>query len=174
MSNGQLKNLIAEVSAIGRDAQALVAELQPKAQQGANLTQAELRKIKALVKRSEEAMSAAEQRAKERRAAQIRELEALVRSIESSLAVPGLSQRAVDDLKQLKRNKLAQLVRLRTRAGLDFGGILSAAEVQEIAAVLKEARAAVARKKRAAGFLGSLLKIANLSLGIVAKAGGMM
>ena len=173
MSN-RIRNVIAEISSIGKDAQALVAELQPKAQQGKNLTLAELKKIDALVKRSEAAMSAAEERAKKGREAQIKELDKLVKSINLSLGTPGLSQRAIDDLKQLKRNKLSQLVRLKARAALDFGGILSPAEIQEIAGVLKEAKAAVARKKKVAGFLGSIVKIANLAISIVGKAGGLM
>ena len=171
MSNGKAINVIEEVASIGEDAQALVAEFQPKAQQGKDLTKAELRKIDKLVKRSEAAISAAEQRAKETRKAQIAELEKLVKSIELSLTTPGLTPTAINDLKKLKRNKLAQLTRLKTRAALDFGGILSPAEIKDIATVLQQARNAVASKKKAAAFLGSMLNIANLAIGIVTKAG---
>jgi len=174
MSNGKVTNVIEEVSSIGKDAQALVAELQPKAQQGADLTNAELKKIDRLVKRSEAAMSAAEVRAKERRKAQISELDKLINNITLSLGTPGLSQTAIDDLKRLKRNKLAQVVRLKTRAALDFGGILSPAEIKDIATVLKQAKADVAAKKKAAAVLGSILQIANLAISIVGKVGALV
>lgn len=171
MSNGKAKNVVEEVSSIGKDAEALVAELQPKAQQDKNLTQAELKKIDKLVKRSEAAMSAANVRAKETRKAQIAELEKLVKSIDLSLSTPGLTQTTINDLKKLKRNKLAQLTRLEGRAALDFGGLLSPTEIKEIATVLQQAKKAVASKKKAAAFLGSILKIANFAISIVAKLG---
>ena len=40
----------------------------------------------------------------------------------------------------------------------------------QVAEVLKEAKAAVAKRKKAAAFVGSVLKIANLAIGIVGKA----
>ena len=174
MSNDRLTGVLAEVDSIGKDAQALVAELQPKAQEGKSLTQAELAKVKALVGRADAAMAAAEERAKERREARIQELEELVKNINISLATPGLSTGVVNDLKRMKRNKLAQLTRLKTRAALDFGGVLSATEVQEIADVLAEAKAAVAGRKKAAGFLGSILKIASLAVSITGKVGALI
>ncbi len=173
MSKKVSKDVIAEVSSIGKDAQALVAELQPKAQQGKDLTAAEKKKIAGLVKRSTEAMKAAETRAKKRRQDQIAELGKLLDSIKLSLGTPGLSETAIKDLKQLRRNTRAKLVRLETRAGLDFGGILSAAEIKAIEAVLKEAKNAVERKKKVAAFLGSLIKVANLAISIVGKAGSL-
>lgn len=170
MSNGKAENIIDEVRSIGKDAQALAAEIQPRAQQGEDLSAAELQKIDAMVKRAENAMSTAKVQSKKRREAQIAELENLVNSINLSLGTPGLSSKVRSDLKKLKRNKLAQLTRLRTRAALDFGGILSAAEIMDITRVLKEANAAVAKKKKAAAFLGSLLSIANLAISIAGKA----
>lgn len=171
MSQGGKPGLIDTVKEIAGEARRIVEELKPKAAEGAELTQTELATIRKLVQRSEDAMSEANRLAKERRQQEIAELEELIESIESGLSTPGLSRSARDDLKNLKRRRRAQLLNLQTREALDFGGILTAPQVEEITAVLKRAKQDVAKKKKAAAFVATLLKVADIGVGIVRKAG---
>lgn len=162
--------VIDRVKTIGADATELLELARPKAAGGADLTAAEIKKIGQLVKRSEATMSEASERAKAARREQIAELESHIENLTMTLATPGLSRTARDDLKALRRNRRAQLLNLQTREALDFGGILTADQVAEIGSVLKRAKADVAQKKKAAAFLASLTKIADLSVSIVRKA----
>ena len=111
-------------------------------------------------------------RAKARRAAEIEELKNQIDDIEASLAVP-LDQDTVDFLKRKRRNLRARLLDKQTKAALDFGGILSAAELAVIQGLLAEAKQAVARRKKAARYIKNLFQIADLAGGIVRKAHGI-
>jgi len=169
------KELIDTVESIGKDARALLDIAQRKAalkRKKANLSKAEIRQIDALIKRSEETISEASELAKARRNGEIEELKSQIKDIEASLAIP-LDQDTIDFLKNRKRNLRARLLDKQTKAALDFAGILSAAEIGNIQELLLEAKQAVARRKRAAGFIKSLLQIADLAAGIVRKTSGM-
>ena len=121
------------------------------------------------MKRSEAALTEASQLAKEQRREQIKELEKMVKQLESALATPGLPGSARAELQALKRKKRAQLVRLLARESMDFGGILTATQVERIKEVLKRAKQDVARKKKAAAFLATVIEVADISLSIVGK-----
>ncbi len=174
MAQTDKPSVIDKVKGIAGDAQKLAAELKPKAEQGANLTKKELDAIRKLVQRSEAAMSDANQRAKERRQQEIKALEELIQSITSALGTPGLSANARNDLKNLRRRRRAQLLHLQTRAALDFGGILTANQIKEIAELLKRAKQEVANKKKAAAFLTTVVRIADIALSVGRKVGGAL
>lgn len=166
------KQLIGTVGSIGKDAKALLEIARTKAAKTgtqANLSQAEIKSFAALVKRSEEAMAVASERAKQRRLDEIAELEAAIEDIDKSLAL-NLPADAVKLCKRNKRNLRARLLNRQLKVGLDFSGILTTAQVDEIKGLLVEAKQAVAKKKKAAGFIKNLMQIADLSMSIVAKA----
>lgn len=173
MSPNGKPSILEMVSSIAKDAQVLAAELQPPASAGADITPQQLNAVKKLIETSEATLDEASQRARERRQAQIKELQNLIDSLELALTTPGLSPTAREDLKRKRRNRLTQLARLQAKEALDFGGILTTARLEEITQVLREANRAVAQRKRAAAFLGSLLKIADLALGIAGKLAGL-
>lgn len=173
MGGDRTKGLIEKVKGIADEARSLVDELQPKAQANAELTKAQLGRISKLVARAEATMSEANERAKAARKTEIEELEGLIKSVTTALGTPGLSNSARKELQDLRRRRRAQLLNLQTREALDFGGILSATQIQEIADVLKRAKQDVARKKKAAGFVASLMRIADIAVGIVRKASGV-
>jgi hypothetical protein len=167
--------LIGVVEEIGRDARELPDVARDRALRkgtGATLSSSELRRIATLVERSEATVTAASELARARREEEIRQLQAQIDDIEASLAVP-LDADTVDFLKRTRRKLRARLLDKQTRVALDFGGILSAAELNEVGELLAEAKQAVARRKRAAGFIKSLFRIADLAAGIVRKAGGI-
>ncbi len=165
--------VIAKVQGIADDAKSLINELQANTQANANLTDQQAASIAELVARSEATMGEASTQAKTARRAEIEELEGLIASFTTALATPGLPQSARSELQDLKRLRRAQLVNLQTREALDFGGILSAPQVLEIEDVLKRAKQDVATKKRAAGFVASLMRVADIAVGVVRKASGL-
>ena len=107
--------------------------------------------------------------AMDRKIKEIKELEKMVKQLESALATSGLPRSARAELQALKRKKRAQLVRLLTRESMDFGGILTSTQVERIKEVLKRAKQDVARKKKAAAFLATVIEVADISLSIVGK-----
>jgi hypothetical protein len=164
--------LLDAVLGIGEDAAALLDIARHKASSDASLTGSELRRIAALVRRAEQAMSEASALAKARRAAEIEEIEARIRDIELSLAAP-LDPETVEFLVRKRRNLRARLFDKQARVALDFGGILSASEVGEIQALLAEAKQAVARRRKAARFIKNLFQLVELSGSIVRRAQGL-
>ena len=169
MGDTEKPALIDQVKGIAEDAARLVDVLATRAAADADLTPRELAAIDDLVTRSEAALSEASQVARQRRREQISELEKIVKQTESALATPGLPASARAELQALKRRKRAQLVGLLARESMDFGGILSVAQVRRIEEVLRRARHEVARKKKAAAFLGIVLEVADISLSIVGR-----
>ena len=115
-------------------------------------------------------MSDAKLRAKAMRHKEIDELTQLIKDIELALATPDLDEDVRNDLKDLRRRRRAKLVRLQIRLGMDFSGILTPKQIQEIQEVLKRAKADVAKKKKAAAFLATIMKIADVALGVLGKA----
>jgi hypothetical protein len=169
MGDNDTPGLIDTVKSIGDEASRLVSVLTTKAAENADLTSRELKAIDKLVKQSEAALSEASQLAKKQRQVQIAELEKMVKQLESAIATPGLPRTARADLQALKRRKRAQLVGLLARESMDFGGILTATQVEHIRDVLKRAKKDIARKKKAAAFLATVMEVADISLSIVGK-----
>ncbi len=174
MSKAAARDLIDDVKAIGTQAKKLLDTVQTRATDQGKLSAGEIKQIAALVAKSEALLLAANQRAKTARDQQIVEFEEHIRQINSSLSTPGLSATAVSDLKALKRSRRAKLVRLQARAALDFGGILTTADVADISRVLKNARTATEKKQKATDFIASLVKIADLAINITGKAGKLV
>jgi hypothetical protein len=161
--------IIEAVKAIGEDAADLVALLSRKAADNADLSKRERVAIEELIARSEVVLNGASRIGKQRRREQIGSLEKLLKRLESALATPGLPADARRDLQRLKRSKRTQLVGLLSRESMDFGGILSVTQVEKIREVLTRAKQDVARKSKAAAFLGTLLEVADISLSIAGK-----
>ena len=174
MAESEVKGLIDDVKSIGERANQLLATIQNKAINQANLTSAEISQIKRLVEQSEVLMSEASQRARTARDQQIKELEEHIKNINLSLTTPSLSASTVSELKSLRRRRRAKLTRLQARAALDFGGVLTPEDITDISEILKKARHATQRKRKAADFIDSLIKIADLSIDIVGKAGKLV
>ena len=166
------KELIDTAVSIGEDAKQLFEIARNKASGDGNLSKTEINRIGSLIKRSEKALSEASERAKARRDTEIKELQEQITDIEATLSV-SLPRDTVDFLKREKRNLRARLHHRRVRAALDFGGILSEAELGKIQASLSETKQAVARRKKAAGFIKGLFQIAELAANVVAKASGV-
>lgn len=173
MSNGNGDSgdpgLIEVVKSIGQDAADLADILSRRAAADADLTKRERTAIETLIARSQSAMTEASALAKERRREQIGELEKLIKSLESAIANLGSQPEARRELQALKRSKRAQLVGLLTRESMDFGGILTVTQVERIRDVLTRAKRDVARRKKAAAFLSTLMEVADLSVSIVGK-----
>ena len=125
------------------------------------LSDRDLRQLRELVKE-------ASQRAKERRKVEIKAIEKLITGISDSLAVPGLSESTRKTLRNLRRRRRSQLLRLKSKEAMDFGGMLTPAQNKEIKDVLKRAKQDVARKKQATAFLGTLMRVADMALTIAA------
>ncbi len=168
------RSIVDTIRDIAGDAQDLVDLVTPKAAVDDTLSASELASISKLVKRAETALSDASVRAKQSRQQEIKELEKLVKSFTTALGVPGLSASARDNLKAIRRNRRAKLLRLQTQAAVDFGGILKPDEIKEIETLLKAARRDVARKKKAAAFVSTLLQIADKALIIAGKIASAM
>ena len=166
------KELIDTVVSIGEDAKDLFDIASNKASGDGSLTKAEINRIKTLTRRSEKALSDASERAKARRAAEIKEMQSQIDNIDASLSM-GLPSDTVKFLKRKKRNLRARLHDRQVRAALDFGGIISAADLANIQASLSEAKHAVARRKKADGFIKSLFQIMELATNIASKATGI-
>ena len=163
--------LLDRVKSIGADATRLMDVLTTRAADDAELTSGELAAIDRLIRQSEAVLSDASQLARKRRRKQIGQLKKLLTQLDGALATPGLSVATRTELGALKRRKRAQLVGLLARESMDFGGILTVTQVRRIEDVLKRARRTVARKKKAAAFLGIVLEVVDISLSIVGKVG---
>ena len=174
MARKPKSSLVDTVKRIGDDAVKILEAIKAKADDGADLTRKERDTIRALVKRSEDAFSDASKRAKARRKEQVVELKELIKNIDLALTTPGLDQGVRRDLRSLRRRRRARLVRLETRETMAFAGILTAREIREIADVLKRAKQDVRKKKNAAAFVGTVMKVADLALGIAAKGAAAM
>jgi Spy/CpxP family protein refolding chaperone len=168
----QKKELREKVEGVAEDAKKLIKILQSTAKKDkdAILSKKELDSIRRLIERSEDAMSDAKLKAKAMRHKEIDELTQLIKDIELALATPGLDEDVRNDLKNLRRRRRAKLVRLQIKLGMDFSGILTPKQIQEIQEVLKRAKADVAKKKKAAAFLATIMKIADVALGVLGKA----
>lgn len=168
----QKKELREKVEGVAEDAKKLIKILQSTAKKDkdAILSKKELDSIRRLIERSEDAMSDAKLKAKAMRHKEIDELTQLIKDIELALATPGLDEDVRNDLKNLRRRRRAKLVRLQIKLGMDFSGILTPKQIQEIQEVLKRAKADVAKKKKAAAFSATIMKIADVALGVLGKA----
>jgi Spy/CpxP family protein refolding chaperone len=168
----QRKELREKVEGVAEHAKKLIKILQSSAKKDkdAILSKKELDSIRRLIERSEDAMSDAKLKAKAMRHKEIDELTQLIKDIELALATPGLDEDVRNDLKNLRRRRRAKLIRLQIKLGMDFSGILTPKQIQEIQEVLKRAKADVAKKKKAAAFSATIMKIADVALGVLGKA----
>lgn len=169
-TNQPTDDAIEAVRAIGTRAQELNTLAQTRAMENGDLTDEEISMISDLIDQSEHALDHAKEQARHRCAEEMAELQTLIDQIDASLAVPGLDAETRDELKRLRRLRRAKLLRLQSREAVDFAGILTAQEVEEITTVLGQARHEVAQKQKAADFLSLLVRIADFSLKIVSKA----
>jgi hypothetical protein len=161
-----LKQSVAALKAVSKDASSLKNALQTLAQAGKNATATQKSNLKSLATRLG---AAAKDGARERRLAEIGQLSTTIKSHETSLSVPGLPsaiRRSIrSDLTALK----ARRVRLNARLGSDFGGVLTAAQIRRMDALVKKVKQDTAQKKAASAFLEGAEKIADLSLTIAGK-----
>lgn len=170
MLDAKNPSLIDTVREIASDAQEIVLSLQPKVAQSAELAPAERSAIDRLVRKAEETMAEANKLAKARRRQHIEDLQGQIDNLNLTLATPGLDSGTSATIKDILRKRMAQLLRLQTQEGLDFGGILSADQVREIEQVLVQAKQDVAEKKQAAAFLGTLMQVTDIALRVVSRA----
>ncbi len=169
MSKKKKSSLVGSLKDIVKEALNLVNALKPKVEKGVSISSKEFREITKLIKHSEDTLSEASKRGKQRRREQIQDLEQLIENLELALATPGLDENVRGNLKNLKRKKRAQLLHLGTKEAMDFGGILTTRKINEIEGLLKQAKSDVAKKKKASTLLGTLMKLADIGLSIAAK-----
>ena len=160
---------IGRVNKLVATAQRLANAIRPKAEDNGALAEQELRSISRLLDQAENAMSDGREEARKKIEDEIDDLSTLIANLDGALATPGLSSAARREMKTLRRRRLARRTRLRGKLAMDFAGILKAAEIREMTALLGKARRDVAARKRAAAFLVTLLKVADAGLTIAAK-----
>ncbi len=158
------------VRGIAKDAQKLIKAFKPKAESDIKLTHEDYENLRRLTQRAQEAASQANQQAKQRCENQILELEQLLANLDQALGTPGLDNDTRSDLKRMRRQKRAQLLRLQTKLAMDFAGILSARDIQEIQRVIKKANKDVKHKRRAAAILATLVQITDIAIRIAKVA----
>jgi hypothetical protein len=161
-----LEGTIQKLKGISDEAKELFEVLRDLAKQQKDVTAKQKDKIKKLVDRLDKTSREA---ARERRRAEIQRLTEVIEAHDLSLTVPGLSSAAREAIRADRVAKLARRARLRAQEGTDFGGILTAREAGKIVDVAEKARKEVRTKKRAAAFLESTVKIADLALTIAGK-----
>lgn len=166
--------VIDSVQGIGKEASALFDLVAKKAQKKGkkqNLTDAEIRRIKRLIEAADKTKEEAGKLAKARREKEVAELAERIEGLKGSLGVPNLPAEYRKFTEDRIRLLSGELVDKRARLSLDFGGLLSKQELEGIKTTLLEAKQAVARRSRAAGFAKTLLQISELAFGIVKKVG---
>ncbi len=167
MANG--KTTVEKLKELSADAQALIAALLPKAATNADLTAKELKLVTKLIDRADALRTTADGELKAQQAQEIQDLQTAIGQLDAALAVPGLPAATREALKTLQRSKRGRLGWLQTQVAMDFGGILSAQEVTEIATLIQDTRKAVAQKKKAATHLALVMKVADVGLGLASR-----
>lgn len=161
-----LDGVIKKLKDIADEAKQLFELLKNLAEQQENATAGQKDKIKQLADKLD---TASREAARERRRAEIQQLTEVIEAHELTLTVPGLSSSAREAIRADRFAKLARRARLRAQEGTDFGAILTSREVEKIVDLVKKARREVRTKQRAAAFLESAVKIADVALTIAGK-----
>lgn len=161
-----LTQSIKDLQSVATSAMALFAQLKKAADGGRKATKAQKKRLGLLADRLD---AGARKAARERRAAEIAQLTGIIDAHTTALATPGLSTATRQAIRANRTARVARRGRLRAKAGTDFHGILTQREIDNLAAAVSAARQAVARKKRAAGFLKAAIDIAQNALQIAGK-----
>lgn len=161
--------LVAELSAIAKAGQTLVEKLKPAAEARGSTPTAQRSALNALIKRAEKAEAAGKKLATDRVEAQIKVLGTQIDSLSSALTITSLSSSTKNTLRARRRSLRAKRGRLNAKLATDFSGVLNATEAKQLAKLLRNARAAVARRKKAAQTLEAAMGIADLAITIAGK-----
>lgn len=170
MSEKNNQSIIDKVKQIGDDARTIIEKVKGKVPGGDELSAAELKTIAALIRNSQSVLKEANQRAHKRRLEQIALLQKNIEDFNNTLKISGLDEQTRDKIKNLRSRRRSQLTLLQAKEGLEFGGILPANKVEEIAGIIRQAEKDVLNKKKAADFMGTLVQVADISLTVISKA----
>lgn len=160
-----LHEQIEKLRAIRRQADALFLELEALAKAGRKVPRATLSRLSKLVAHLEEA---AREAARSRRREIIGELTGRIGQYDTLLALD-LSPAVRAAVEAERATLVAQRGYHRGRLGLDFEGIVGSDEVDKLAALIAEVRAAAATKQRAAEYIDGVIRIGIAAAGIIAR-----
>ncbi|MFQ6004859.1 MAG: hypothetical protein ACE5OQ_05080 [Woeseia sp.] len=161
-----LTQSIKDLQSVAASAMTLFGQLKKAADAKKKATKAQKNRLRRLADRLD---TGTRQAARERRAAEIVQLTGIIDAHTAALATPALSAATRQAIRAKRTAKVARRGRLRAQAGTDFSGMLTQREIDDLLAAVSAARRAVARKKRAAGFLKAAIDIAQNALQIAGK-----
>jgi len=161
-----LSNTIEILKGIEIEAKELFEQLIKLAELGKDTSKTQKNDIQKLADKLDEN---ARKASRERCEFEIDKLSKEIDKIDCLLAVPGMTKEVRDIAKAERGKKVARRGRLRGKLGLDFGGILTATDVQVLDDLVVKAKKEVQTKRKAAAFLHTVLKIADISLSIASK-----
>ena len=159
---------IAKLKAIRNEADAIFKELETLAQADKKAPATVLRRLSRAASDLDEAARAA---AIERRAQIIKDLTDRIRQYDVLLSL-NLSPAVRASVEAERATLVARRGYHRGRAGLDFVGIVSKEEVDQLAALITEVNNAVAAKKKAIAYIDGAIRIgiaASKIIGIIAS-----
>lgn len=160
-----LEDSINKLKSISDEAKSLFTQMKALADLGKNAKDAQKSKIMALANKLNVAANTA---GRERLEKRLQELDKKITDLNLILQVD-LSPSARNDVRGELIKTRALSARLNAKRGLDFSGMLTSREVNSLVVLSRKTSRDAARKMKAAAFLASAVKIADLSLSIAAK-----
>lgn len=161
-----LSDTIERLKYVEEEAKQLFEALKQLADLGKDAKQTQKNKLKKLADDLDEN---ARKASKERCEFEIKKLTTEIEQLDSLLAIIGIPKNVRDQAKAERGRKIARRGRLQGKCGTDFGGILTKTELKELDELLAKANKEVQAKQKAAEFIQTALKIADISLSIAAK-----
>jgi polyhydroxyalkanoate synthesis regulator phasin len=161
-----LSDTIEKLKGVEEEAKQLFEELKRLAGLGKDANKAQKNNLQKLADMLDENVRKA---SRERCEFEIEKLDKEIEKLGSLLAIIGLPKNIRDRAKAERGKKVARRGRLQGKLGSDFRGILTATEIKELDELVAKANKEVQAKVKAAEFLQTVLKIADISLSIAAK-----
>ena len=161
-----LADEVEKLRGVAGDAKALFDLLMGLAKEAKKTTEAQRKKIERLAKRLD---TSSRDASRARRKAEIEQLGKVIDAHEHTLTISGLPLSVREAVRADLIVKRARHTRLQNLEATDFGGILTAAEVERIVELVQKARAEAQKKKFAAEFLGTTFKIFDTALTLAGK-----
>ena len=161
-----ISDTIEKLKLVEEEAKQLFEALKQLANLNKDAKQSQKNKLKKL---ADDLDANARKASKERCEFEIQKLTTEIEQLDSLLAIIGIPKNVRDQAKAERGKKIARRGRLQGQCGTDFGGILTKTELQELDELLAKAKKEVQAKQKAAEFIQTTLKIADISLSIAAK-----
>ena len=130
--------------------------------------------LKTLLRRVEKADTEAREFAEEKRITRIAELSEQIDALHAAAGIARLSNSTRQSLRSKMRRLRAERGALELKAGLNFSGLLTKAEVQQMAKLLAKAKKEVAAKKKAAAAIETTMDVAEIAVKVGGKFASLM